>query len=486
MGGSQAIKLIIGMIQTKALAVFLGPSGVGLMSTFQNLTSLVGTVAGMGIGSSGVRQVAEANGQGDIIRLGRTVLALRRAVWGLGLTGTILTILMAWPLSYWTFGTGSYAWSLAALGPSLLAGNLAMGQTALLQGTRRIADLAKLNIATAGVGAAVAVTGFGLAGERAIIPVILTTSLTSLAVSWWFARRVPVPSGITCGWSESWFEIRPLLGLGFSFMWSGLMTTLAAWATRAMIIHTQGIDQVGMFQAAFSISGIFVGFIIGAMGADFYPALTAVAKDHPAANMLIRQQTEIGVFLATPGLIATLAFAPWVIRLFYSGEFAAASEMLRWFTLGCFGQVLSWPMGFILLAKGKGRLFAITQTVANLLHILLVALGLHFLGSIGVSIAFAFLYLFVTAGIALIARRLSGYTFQIRLFLPQIVIIICTFCFLGHSTTWIEIGVSLVLVGTTFILSTRSLLEMLPRNHRLLSIMKRIPLANCIFPALRF
>src|ERR1043165_4515517 len=96
-GGAQAATYIIGMVRTKLVAVLLGPSGVGLIGLYQSATALVGSVAGLGIRSSSVREVAEAHGTGQDERMGRTVRVLRRVCWLTGLLGTILTAALAWP-----------------------------------------------------------------------------------------------------------------------------------------------------------------------------------------------------------------------------------------------------------------------------------------------------------------------------------------------------------------------------------------------------
>lgn len=62
---------------------------------------------------------------------------------------------------------------------------------------------------------------------------------------------------------------------------------------------------------------------------------------------LVNEQTEIGLILAVPGMPATLTLAPWIIHLFYTGEFLPASELSQWFILECLGRVLSWPLGFV-------------------------------------------------------------------------------------------------------------------------------------------
>ena len=59
-GGAQVINMGIGVVRTKALAVLLGPAGMGLAGLYMTATGLVGSVAGLGINASGVRQIAEA------------------------------------------------------------------------------------------------------------------------------------------------------------------------------------------------------------------------------------------------------------------------------------------------------------------------------------------------------------------------------------------------------------------------------------------
>lgn len=69
------------------------------------------------------------------------------------------------------------------------------------------------------------------------------------------------------------------------------------------------MNPAGIYQAAWALSGLFAGFVLGAMGTDFYPRLTALIRDREAAVRAVNEQTEIGILLAVPWLLATLAFA---------------------------------------------------------------------------------------------------------------------------------------------------------------------------------
>ena len=60
-GGSQVLNVAVGMIRTKAMAMMLGPAGFGLFGLYTAVSSLAQTIAGMGINSSGVREIAAAS-----------------------------------------------------------------------------------------------------------------------------------------------------------------------------------------------------------------------------------------------------------------------------------------------------------------------------------------------------------------------------------------------------------------------------------------
>jgi PST family polysaccharide transporter len=477
-GGAQAINLLIGMVRTKFVAVLLGPSGVGLVGLYQSATNLVGTISSLGIGQSGVREVAEAHGSNNEDKIGRTVQVLRRVCWLTGLLGWLLAGALAWPLSLWAFKSGDRAWAIAMLGLTLLLGSISGGQTALIQGLRRIGDLARLNVLSVIAGTLVSLSLYAWLGEKGIVPVLVLLAAANLGFSWWFARRIRI-SKVAVTWRETGREASRLISLGTAFMWSGLLTAGVAMAAQSLIFRTLGSDANGIYQAAWSLSGIFAGFILTAMGADFYPRLTAAAADNDQVNRLVNEQTEIGLLLALPGLLGTLVLAPWIIRIFYTAKFAPAADLLPLFVLGVFGRAISWPLGFIQLAKGASRWFAATETAANALHIVLIWLGLRWFGLAGVALAFAILYACYTLAMLWVASRLSHFRWSHaakRLLTLAALLVAATFALrkLAPELPAAVCG-ALVSLGTAFY-CIREIAVRLGPEHRISRTLLRFPL----------
>src|ERR1035438_9792929 len=77
LGSARVMTLVIGLARVKALAVLIGPVGVGLIGTYDVLVQMAIYVFGMGVQASGVRQVAIANSQQDPDRTARNVISDR-------------------------------------------------------------------------------------------------------------------------------------------------------------------------------------------------------------------------------------------------------------------------------------------------------------------------------------------------------------------------------------------------------------------------
>lgn len=407
-GGSSVVNIAIGIVRTKAMAVLLGPAGFGLMGLYGSIADVTLSVAGMGVNSSGVRQIAEAVGTGDTERVARTVAVLRRTSVILGILGAVLLTLFSSQVSTLTFGGKQRASAVALLSLAVFFRLVSSGQGALIQGMRRISDLAKMGMLGALYGTVISIPMVYYFGEDGVVPALVAAAAMSIITSWWYSRKVQTqhPSMTL---SQVMHEAVGLLKFGFAFMASGFLVMGAAYVVRIIVVRHAGLEAAGVYQSAWTLGGLYVGFILQAMGADFYPRLTSVAKNNAECNRLVNEQAQVSLLLAGPGVIATLTFAPLVIALFYSAKFDAAVEVLRWICLGMTLRVITWPMGFIILAKGEQNYYFFTESAWTVVNVALSWVCVASFGLDGAGIAFFGSYVFHGIMIYPIVRRLSGF-----------------------------------------------------------------------------
>ena len=184
----------IGIVRTKAMAVMLGPAGFGLMGLYGSVIDLAVSVAGMGIGSSGVRQIAEAVGSGDdTANLPNGFRCCGRTALVLGVLGAVLVAVFCREISTVTFGSDDYAGG----GGPLVAGSpvfrvLSAGQGALIQGMRRIRDLAAMGVLGALLGTIVSIGMVYVLGEDGVAASLVGGAAIGLVISWWYSRKVRI------------------------------------------------------------------------------------------------------------------------------------------------------------------------------------------------------------------------------------------------------------------------------------------------------
>ena len=464
MGGSSLVNVALSIIRNKALAVLLGPEGVGLVGLYGSIVDIAQTAAGLGLGGSGVRQVAEAASTDDAARIAQSAKVLRRISIVLGLFGAIFLAALAFPVSNFTFGDYQHAGGIALLSLGVFFRVVSSGQTALIQGLRGIANLARINVLAGFFGTLISVPLIYVFGAHAIAPSVVAVAAVTTLSTWWYSRRIganPPPMSMR----QFSREGNMLFRLGIVFMASGLLTFGAAYAIRLIMLKEGGAIAAGLYQAAWGLGGLYAGFILQAMGTDFYPRLTATADNHAECNRLVNEQTEISILLAGPGLLATLTLAPLMMSLFYSAEFHGAVELLRWICLGMMLRIVAWPMGFIVVAKGAQTIFFWTEVAATLVHVGLAWLFVSKLGAPGAGMAFFGLYVWHGILIYVIVRRLTGFRWSVAnrrhtlLFLPASGLVFSAFLVLPP---WSAMVIGFVAVALSGLYSLRMLVELLP------------------------
>jgi len=464
-GGSSVVNVAFSIARNKAMAVLLGPEGIGMMALYNSVADITQTVAGLGINASGVRQIAAVSSQ-DTKRISEVAAVLRRVSSILGLVGAALLFLFSGPVAELTFGDRQHRFNVMILSFAVFFQVAAAGRGALIQGMRDISSLAWMSMLGGLFSLAIGVPIIYFLGARGIVIALAAAAFASFVTSWWFSRRIDIPS-VSLSARRALQETSALFKLGIVFMASGFLTMGSAYAIRLIVSSESGLHAAGLYQAAWSLGGLYAGFILQAMGTDFYPRLTAVAEDNAESNRLVNEQTEVSILLAGPGLIATLTLAPAVMALFYSSEFQGAVEILRWICLGMMLRIVAWPIGFIVLAKGAKSIFFWSEVAATVVHVGLAWLCVPKFGATGAGFAFFGLYVWHSILIYCVARRYTNFRWSSanrRLIIGYLPISGLVFGAFQFLPLWQATGLGLATTIMVGLYSLRMLAGLLPEH----------------------
>lgn len=407
-GGSQLITIFIRVIRTKFIAILLGPSGIGLIQLLTATIDLIKSISNLGIGFSGVRDIAESFGAGNEEKIAKTIITLKRWSWVTGVLGVILTVLFSKRLSVWTFGNEEYTLEIAILSSTIYLGNIAAGYGAVIRGARRMSDFARISIFNAFIGSIIAIIIYYLYGVRGIVPVLLITGIVNLLLNIFFSRKIKYPT-VKISYRKSFANGIDMVKLGVFTVITGFISQLSLYYVRVSINDNLGQEFVGYYTVATTLAVSYLGMIFTAMSADYFPKVSAINRDNKALNNAIIEQTKILLLLGTPLIVAMFTFSEYLIHLLYSKEFIMANPLLMWMLLSVFLRLIGFPIGFVFLAKGKGKIFIFTQSLWNIIFVGFVYSFWHWKGDLeGVGVAFTMAYIIGVLVNIIIIKRLTA------------------------------------------------------------------------------
>ncbi|WP_308991944.1 O-antigen translocase [Mariniflexile litorale] len=412
-GGVQVFNIIISIIKSKAIAVLLGPKGMGIASLLSSTVELISSLTNFRLGNSAVKDIAAAHTSGDDNKISKIISVFRKLVWVTGILGAIVTIILAPWLSEFTFGNNHYTWAFVWISVTLLLNQLSSGQLVLLQGMRQLNYLAKANMVGAVAGLCIAVPIYYFYGIDGIVPTMIITSIVSMLTSWYFSNKIKIKT-IPVSKKDLITDGKGMMQLGFMLSLSSLMTVGESFLVRSYISNTGGLEDVGLYGAGFAIIGTYVGLIFSAMGTDYFPRLSGVAHDNKETKILVNQQSEIGVLILAPLLTVFLIFINWIVIILYSTKFIPVNDMIHWAALGMFFKVVSWAIGFILIAKGASKTFFWSELLGTSYLLILNLLGYHFFGLEGLGVSFFIAYFLVLIQVYLIAKYKYQFSFNLE------------------------------------------------------------------------
>ena len=367
-GTGQTTAFCCAIASAKLLAVMAGPAGVGLFSLVRQIQQTLCVLASLGGQNAIVQGVASRQG----VDRAQFVSSVSRLVIAGVLIVGLATLLFSSSIAALVFGAGSDRAALVRWTTiPVMLGAMLIYLRSLLNAHMRIGAVAWVNIHTA-LGALVMVLPAAAAyraGYEDALVLILTGSLGLGLIA---AAYQVNKHGL----------LRPLNAKGKRFLFAAAskdflqiaLPSLAALfigmacvlAVRAAITRLHGLPLAGHFDAAWSISVVFLVVFLTSIQTYLLPKLSA--SQTPAEwEDVIDRALRLSAIIAVPTISGLIVLKPAAVHLLYSEEFIDAVELLRWTLLGDYIRVAGWVLATTLIARADMRAYLTCEVVWNVL-----------------------------------------------------------------------------------------------------------------------
>lgn len=406
-GGTQVLTIISSIVRTKLIAIWIGPVGIGLFGIFNMALDLISGVTEIGIRSSSVRDIASSNA--DPRRRSEVIATVIRWMTGLGGAGALLTFLFAPLLSQYSFGDTSQAGGFRLLAAVVFLAAISSGWSAVLQGTGRLRDIARISVIGTFGGMIVSIPLFYFLRLDSIVLSIFAYAAVTAAVTLVYRYRTPRDERAPrVNLRRTWAIGRSFVVLGIFISVSDILGQLANYAFISWLNVSTDPTTVGYFQAGNTMIFRYVGLIFAAIGMEFYPRLSANASSSIRTSVFVAHEIKICLAVLVPFTILFIIFAPTVIRILYSGDFMPVVPYVTLGIVGTLFRAVSVSMAFVILARGDGRTYLLTETISAV-SMLPIYIGCYKAwGVAGFGVAYTLWFALYTVAVGAIYYRRYG------------------------------------------------------------------------------
>ncbi len=393
---SVLVRLGIGLITSKLLAVFVGPGGLALVGNFRNFTSSLESLSTLGFQTGIVKYVAENKDN---------KLQLQKIISTVFISLIVVTVLMSGVLFffafYWNekiFGNSyeyQFVFKVAALTLPLIA--VSVFFISVINGLGNYKKVIWTTILGSIIGLLVSlylVINYKI--EGALLAVIISPAILFFFVFYLLNKELPFLDFLSLRCFDSQI-LKKLSSYSLMILVSAILSPLVLISIRNRVITNIGIEQAGYWETITRLSSFYMLFSSTILTVYFFPKL-AEAKNNLETKQVFWSYYKSILPLFVIGLTVIYFLRFFIIELLFTKEFLPVSSLFFWQLLGDVFKVASLILGFQFFAKKLTMAFILSEIFSFVVLYFLSIYLITIFGLQGVVIAHAldnFIYLLV-------------------------------------------------------------------------------------------
>lgn len=382
-------KIGAGLISSKILAIYVGPSGMALIGNLRNFLASFDSISSLGFQNGIIKYVTEKK-ESDV-ELKKVISTLFSCLIGISVLFGILLFSFA---DYWnSIVFDSYDFSylfkiLAILSPLYIS---SIYLNAIINGLGEFKKIMYINI----IGNIIALLGTLLFVLKydvfgAVLSIIIAPSLLFFVSLYFLVNRLSLEKYI----SIKTFDFKLIKNLSHYFLMalvSGVLGPLVMLLIRNNLIESQGIDQAGFWEAMCRISSYYLLFINTLLTVYYYPKLVSAQNNEETKVVLYDFYKKVLPFFGV-GLFVLFFAKDILISILFTENFKPVSELFFWQLIGDFLKTISWILALQFFAKKMTKAFIITEVFSLTILLASSFLFVKYFDTEGIVIAHAFSY----------------------------------------------------------------------------------------------
>lgn len=351
------ISFIVGLIKIKIASVWLGPSGLALLSQFTNLTQLAANIASGGI-SNGVTKLAKHGHSkkqlGVIISSSLTITIISSAL------VAIAIFLSAHYLSLNLLYDASFKPLVQISGIFIFFQAITNLTLSLLKGLKNHKRFILTNIFITLTSIALQLPAIYLWGIKGAFWAMFVTFFISGLYSVRFLK---------IGWKKPVFSKiigKRLLGFSTMFIVASLIAPLTQIVVRNIIIEHCSLLEAGWWDGVKRISSNYLSLLTAAISLYILPKVAELTK-------IGEIEKEIKEYLVTiVPIVSVGAFTIYICRhliinILFTEDFSGMESLFFYQGIGDVFKIMGWFLSIILIMQEKVKTYILSEVLTGII-----------------------------------------------------------------------------------------------------------------------
>ncbi|MBS9784585.1 MAG: O-antigen translocase [Oceanivirga sp.] len=400
-GISTIIKVGVVFVINKIIALYAGPSGLAIIGQLQNFMSTVTTFSNGAIINGVVKYTAEYQTIEEKQKIFSTSIIISlicSSIISIGLFvfSDYLSVIILKDSQY------SSIFIVFALTIFLFALNTVL--MAILNGQKEIKKYILVNIASSLfslVFTSFLIMQLNLLGALYALvvnqSVIFFVTLSFVLKSSWFKFEY-FKQGID---KDSLVKLSKYSLMAIT---SALLVPTTQLIIRNHIGENLGWDEAGYWQGVWYISSMYLMVVTTSLSVYYLPRLSEITDNSELKKEIFSGYKIILPIVITMSLVIYL-LKEYAVFIAFSDKFMPMLALFKWQLVGDVLKIASWLLAYLTLAKAMTKVFVYTEIGFSLLNIVLSIVFVNQFGLVGITYAYALLYLIYLITMSLIFRK---------------------------------------------------------------------------------
>lgn len=385
---SVLIKIGIGLVTSKLLAVFVGPSGMALVGNLRNFSTSLESIATLGFQNGIVKYVAES--KDDKQQLQKTISTVFISLLVVAILLSTIIFMFSDYFCYKIFGNHfQYAKVIKIVAIILPWNVISVLLVSILNGLGKYNKVIFVTIITNIVSVLLALVFMYYFKTLGAMLSIVVVPVVSVIVTFFY-----LPKELKIIKRLNFFEcdvniLKKFASFSLMILPPALLSPIINLQIRNYLIAAVGLNQSGFWEAITRISNLYLLFIGTIISVYFYPQLINANEINERKKVFWNfYKFILPIFFV--GIILVYSSRFLIIKLLFTDEFSPVSNLFFWQLIGDFFRVCGMILGVLLMAQKRVFHYVFIEVMAILFLYVTSLFCIKTFGIEGVVMAQAF------------------------------------------------------------------------------------------------